>query len=150
MGIYILNTAAIMGAIPPDTLRGLTNPNAFIIGQMAGAWWAKMVSLVIFMVCLGTLNSWLLASGQIAVIAARENLFPSFFGKINKYQSPVAGLVITTSLLFLGMVILNFWDVQAQINALITFSTILFIMIYVVAVAALVVVLRREKTPISF
>lgn len=150
MGIYVLNTAAIMGAIPPDILKTLTNPYAFIISQVGGGWWAKMVSFIIFIVCLGTLNSWLLASGQIAVIAARENLFPSFFGRINRYQSPVAGLLITTALLFIGMVMLNFWEVHTQINALITFSTILFIMIYLVAVAALVILLRRQKTHLSF
>jgi APA family basic amino acid/polyamine antiporter len=149
MGIYILNTAAIMGAIPPDLLVTLANPYAFIVTELGGQWWAKIVSVLIFIVCLGTLNSWLLASGQIAVIAAKENLFPSFFGKINKYQSPVAGLVITTLLLFLGMVFLNFWEVHKQINALITFSTILFIIIYLIAVFALVKLMWRQKKSFS-
>jgi APA family basic amino acid/polyamine antiporter len=51
--------------------------------------------------CFGTLNGWTLLQGQIPLAAAQDNLFPERFARLSPSGTPVFGLVITSILVTL-------------------------------------------------
>jgi APA family basic amino acid/polyamine antiporter len=99
--------------------------------------------------CFGSLNSWLLASGQVALSAANSGLFPSFFNQINGKSSPVMGIQITTFCLMLCVLLLCNQSFAQPIDALIKLSVTLLIMIYVVVAWALIKFIRTKKIAYS-
>lgn len=147
--IYVFNTIAVMSTIPPDILKSSTNTYSVLLEIIGGTWSGKIVSLLVVVMCLGTLNSWLLASGQIAMVAAREGLFPVFLGKTNKYQSPGIAVAFTAIALFLCMILLQNKTIHEQLNQLINLSTSIFIMIYMIVAVALVKFIIHKKIPSS-
>jgi APA family basic amino acid/polyamine antiporter len=150
IGVYILNTLAVMSVVPQSQL--LNSPNAYsvLLGIMGGAHWSKMISLLTFVMCAGTLNSWILASGQVAMTASQDGIFPSFFGKKNAQQSPTTAIFLTTMLLLFCVTLLQSRTLQQQINELISLSNTLFFVIYLMVSFSLVKFIRGKKIKGSF
>lgn len=104
--LYIFGYIAIIGMIPFPQLMHSTAPYAdaigLVLGNAASVWVAGLAAIS----CLGALTGWILLQGQIPLIAARDNLFPSIFLRENKQKVPVAGLIIS-SLLMSGLLLLK-------------------------------------------
>ena len=104
---YILGSVAVMGIIPPETLQNSSAPFAdaavVIWGESARNW----VALGIVISTFGALNGWIMMQGQIPMAAAKDNLFPALFGKINKNKMPASGLIFS-SLLISGLMLMNY------------------------------------------
>ncbi len=96
--IYILGTVAVMGAIAPADLAGSNAPYAEAARVMWGSWAGYAVGAGAVVSCFGALNGWLLLQGQIPLAAARDGLFPKMFGRISKYDTPAHGLVFSSVL----------------------------------------------------
>ena len=96
--IYILGTVAVMGTIAPADLAGSNAPYAEAARVMWGSWAGYAVGVGAVVSCFGALNGWLLLQGQIPLAAARDGLFPKVFGRISKYDTPAHGLVFSSVL----------------------------------------------------
>ena len=96
--IYILGTVAVMGTIAPADLAGSNAPYAEAARVMWGSWAGYAVGAGAVVSCFGALNGWLLLQGQIPLAAARDGLFPKVFGRISKYDTPAHGLVFSSVL----------------------------------------------------
>jgi APA family basic amino acid/polyamine antiporter len=96
--IYILGTIAVMGTIAPADLAGSNAPYAEAARVMWGSWAGYAVGAGAVVSCFGALNGWLLLQGQIPLAAARDGLFPKVFGRISKYDTPAHGLVFSSVL----------------------------------------------------
>lgn len=96
--IYILGTVSVMGAIAPADLAGSNAPYAEAARVMWGSWAGYAVGAGAVVSCFGALNGWLLLQGQIPLAAARDGLFPKVFGRISKYDTPAHGLVFSSVL----------------------------------------------------
>jgi APA family basic amino acid/polyamine antiporter len=96
--VYILGTVAVMGVIPSAQLGTSNAPFADAAVKMWGSWAGTFVALGAVVSCFGALNGWLLLQGQIPLAAARDRLFPDFFGKVSKFNTPANGLVFSTAL----------------------------------------------------
>lgn len=138
MGIYLINTAAVMAVVPPSMLQLSANPYGLFLETLGGPICGKAVSFLVMIMCLGTLNSWTLASAQVAMLAAHEGLFPSSFGHVNSKGCPMGGLAYSTLALLIGTLILKNQGLSQQINDFVNLSTTLFIMIYFLCALALV------------
>ena len=96
--IYILATVAIMGTVAPAALAASTAPFA----DAAAFLWGPTARLVMagaaVVACLGALNGWILMQGQIPQAAADDRLFPSRFGRCGANGTPVFGLVVSSAL----------------------------------------------------
>ena len=57
--------------------------------------------------CFGALNGWILLQGQIPLAASIDNLFPKRFANLSKAGTPVFGLVLSSFLISLIMM-MNF------------------------------------------
>ena len=149
MLIYIFNISAIMGVLPPAVLSCSFSPYAdtlhHIIGKNAGIF----ASLLIFIICLGGVNSWIFASSQIAFGAAKEHLFPVFFSKQNKNKSPSYSMITTTVLLVSCIFLLQNHSFKEQLELLVEFSSVAFLMLYFSCTIALLKLLINKKIPSS-
>jgi APA family basic amino acid/polyamine antiporter len=99
--VYILSTVAIMGIIAPTELKSSTAPYADaakIIFGPTGVW---LVTIGAIISCFGALNGWILLQGQVPLAAARDNLFPRIFAQESKNKTPVFGLIFSSMLITL-------------------------------------------------
>lgn len=105
--LYILCTTAVMGIIPAGSLVHSNAPFADAAKLLWGAWAAKLIGAAAIVSCFGALNGWILMSGQFPQAAARDNLFPRLFAGESRRGTPVAGLVFS-SLVGTLLILMNY------------------------------------------
>jgi APA family basic amino acid/polyamine antiporter len=143
MTIYIINTVGIFSTLSKDII--LANPNSYrpLLDHCLGIGWGKIMDATIFIVCVGSLNAWILAGGQVMATGAKHGLFPAVFGTMNRYNSPAIGVKITTGCLLACILFMRNKTINDQIHMIIEFATALYIPIYILSIAALVALIRR-------
>jgi APA family basic amino acid/polyamine antiporter len=105
--VYILGTAAVMGAIPAGALAESTAPFADAAEEIFGSWAGGWVAAGAAISAFGALNGWILLQGQVPMAAARDRLFPRLFGRTSGSNTPVVGLVVS-SVLVTGLMLMNY------------------------------------------
>ncbi|NJN86406.1 MAG: amino acid permease [Leptolyngbyaceae cyanobacterium SL_7_1] len=105
--VYILGTVAVMGILPQTTLVGSGAPFADAARVIGGEWAYYAVGLGAVISCAGALNGWTLLQGQIPMAAAGDRLFPKKFGVLSDRGVPVFGVVISSGLITL-LLMLNY------------------------------------------
>ncbi|MFZ4099583.1 MAG: amino acid permease [Chlamydiia bacterium] len=147
--LYMLNSVGVMGLIPSAQLAASSAPYADAARMMMGTGWDLVIGLMAFLVCVGTLNAWILTSGQIAAGAAQDGLFPAIFQKTNRHGAPLFGLLISS----LGIIPMLLFTLDpslgAQINWVIDISVTTFLFVYGACVVAFLKILSREAGGVS-
>ena len=92
--VYIVCTVGVMSLVPRDALATSTAPFADGARRMFGELGASMVALGAALSCLGALNGWVLAAGQLPVAVAADGLVPARLGRLNRRGTPGAALVV--------------------------------------------------------
>lgn len=132
--VYIFSSTVIMGVVPPETLAHSKAPFADAAQIIFGGNWYLLISLCASIVCLGTLNAWVLTSGQIALGAANDGHLPNWFAEKNSRGAPRWGLIISS----VGMVPVLFATLNSSliehINFIIEVSVTAFLFIYLLSV----------------
>ncbi len=145
-GLYFINSIGIMGALPASVLMNSKAPFADATQAMFGGNWHLIISLIAAIVCIGTLNAWMLASGQIALGVAQDDLMPAFFARTNKQGAPYCALLVSCA----GIVPLLFLtlneNIAQQINTIIDFSVICFLFVYVICCGSLLKLLAKQQS----
>lgn len=132
--VYVMSSFVIMGVMKPEDLSQSKAPFADAASLIFGGNWYLIISIAASIVCLGTLNAWVLTSGQIALGAANDGHLPKFFSIKNKRGAPIIGLIIS-SLSMIPILILTLDpDLIAQVNKIIDVSVTAFLFIYILAV----------------
>lgn len=144
--VYIFSSTVVMGVVPPETLAFSKAPFADVARIVFGGNWHVVISVAASIVCLGTLNSWILTSGQIASGAASDGHFPKFFTVKNVRGAPTWGLIISS----LGMIpvllaTLN-QNLIEQVNLIIDVSVTAFLFIYTLSVFSYMKLFWKKKT----
>ncbi len=133
--VYVLGSVVMLGILG-DGLSTSKAPYADLAGHLFGGNWLSMIAVAAFICCLGSFNGWTMVVSRISQGAAREGLFPHFFGKTDKQGTPVLGLIIsaccTLPLLFLSLQ----ENLLGQFNAIIDISITLILIIYLVCILA--------------
>jgi len=138
--VYILCTISVMGIIPANELQHSITPlsDAAVImwGSNAQYWVSAGVAVAAF----GALNGWILIQGQIPSAIAKDKLFPAVFGKENKRGVPATGIVIS-SILVSVMMVMNYSDsLVDQFKFLILLSTFAVLLPYLLSAAAYIII----------
>ena len=105
--VYILGSIAVMGIIPPETLAVSEAPFADAAVLIFGEYARKWVALGVVISTFGALNGWIMMQGQIPLAAAKDKLFPAFFSKLNRNEIPLGGLVFS-SILISVLMLMNY------------------------------------------
>lgn len=134
MVVYFLGTLVILGALPKATLLNSSAPYADLAGLVFSGNWQITMALAAVICCLGSFNGWTLVVSRIPQTAAKQNLFPKIFAKVNNKGTPYWGLLVssgcTLPLLFLA---LN-QSLIEQFNFIIDVSITLILLIYFLCV----------------
>jgi APA family basic amino acid/polyamine antiporter len=104
---------------------------------MFGGHWHLIISVIAAIICLGTLNAWVLTSGQIILGFAEDGYVTSFFARKNKYDAPQNGLIVSS----LGVVPLLFLtanqSLAEQITTIIDIAVVAFLFVYLICCLSL-------------
>lgn len=148
--LYIINSIGIMGLIPASELISAKAPYADAASLLFGGKWSSVITVIASIICIGTLNAWVLTSGQIALGLAEDGLLPEFFAKKNSNNAPTHGIIVSC----LGIVPLLVFTANdnfaKQITQIIDFSAITFLFVYLICSLAFLKVIFSSKENFSY
>lgn len=146
--LYLINSIGIIGLVPREDLMNSNAPYVDATQIIFGGEWHLFVSLIASVICIGTLNAWVLTSGQIALGLAQDKLLPTLFGTKNKNDSPVWSVVISCVGILPLLIITSNSDLSKQITEIIDFSVIAFLFVYLACSVAFLKLLlvKPERT----
>ena len=148
---YIVTCTFIMGMIPMHELAACASPFAAAGKIILGPWGAYFIAFGALFSLLGGLNAWTLLETQVAMAAAKDNLFPKIFAVKNKHGVPVWGIIITTIIISALLILSSSMNLIEQFEILILSATIMQIIPYLyTAVAEIVYMVRHKKTAAHF
>jgi len=99
--LYILACSTVVLLLPTAQLAQSTAPFADVVRMFWGGNAATLFALFAFIAGFGSLNGWILVQGEMPSTLARAGVFPQFFARQSKYQTPGTALFITSGLLTL-------------------------------------------------
>ena len=129
--IYIFSSIVIMGVVPPQALAQSKAPFADAAQIIFGGNWYIVISIAASIVCLGTLNAWVLTSGQIALGAAYDGHLSKLFTIKNSHGAPKWGLIVSSLGMIPILIVTLNQDLIAQVNLIIDVSVTAFLFVYV-------------------
>ncbi|WP_419892857.1 arginine-ornithine antiporter [Macrococcoides caseolyticum] len=109
--IYMLITILAQGVVEQGKIADLTNPSmAAVMAEIVGPWGASFINIGLIISVLGAWLGWTLLAGEVPYLAAKDNVFPAWFGMENENHAPVNSLLITNILIQLFFLTLIFTD----------------------------------------
>lgn len=143
--VYVLGTVAVMSVVPPGALAQSTAPFADAARAMFGPAAGTMVAIGALISTFGCLNGWILLQGQLPLAAARDGLFPGQFAQVGKNGTPIFGLVVSSVLVTLLMV-LNYTPRLIDLfNFMLLLSTMTTLVPYVFTSLAELALIGRDS-----
>ncbi|WP_215779614.1 MULTISPECIES: putrescine-ornithine antiporter [unclassified Paludibacterium] len=143
--VYILSTFAIMGVVPAKELAASAAPFSTAAQYMFGSWAGSFVSFCAVVACLGSLNGWVLTTGQVSKAAADDGMFPKIFSETNKYGTPFKGMILTGLLMtFLGYMTVS-PDLASQFQIITLLCVFTNVVPYILAVAGIYPIMKENN-----
>jgi APA family basic amino acid/polyamine antiporter len=143
--IYILSATIVMSVIPMHALVKSNAPFADAAHMMLGQWGGLVVAIGAIISAMGTLNGWILMQGQVPLAAARDHLFPKFFAKISKRNTPVVGLIFSSSLMTILLALNCHANLVSQFTLIISLAVLAALIPYIYTSMAVILILIRHK-----
>jgi putrescine:ornithine antiporter len=140
--IYILSTTVIQGIVPNAELAKSTGPFGLAYTHMFSPFVGSIIMALSVLACLGSLLGWQFTIAQTGKAAADERMFPAFFSKVNRVGAPITGMVvlgIVQSVLALSTISPS---LSEQFSALVNLAVVTNVVPYVIALSALMVMMR--------
>ncbi|QWA13262.1 basic amino acid/polyamine antiporter [Sodalis ligni] len=134
LAIYLLVSLLSMGVLEQAALGQLKNPSmAGVLEHIVGAWGAKFVAAGVILSVAGALLAWTLFAAELPYVAAKDGMFPRFFGKTGVHNSPETALWVTNGLIQLFLLLTLFYSAGYQ--ALFSIATAAILPPYVFSAA---------------
>ena len=138
----ILSTFAIMGVIPGKELASSAAPFSTAAQYMFGPWAGSFVSFCAVIACFGSLNGWVLTTGQVSKAAADDGMFPKIFSVTNKYGTPFKGMLLT-GVMMTGLGLMTMSPNLAQQFQIITLLCVFTNLVpYILAISGIYSIMR--------
>jgi basic amino acid/polyamine antiporter, APA family len=104
--VYVLSLTAVFGIVSNHDLQGSTVPFSTAVNHMfGGTFWGYVMAVVVIISGLGALNGWTLVAAEMPRAAAHDGVFPERFERLNRRGSPAFGVIASTALASIAMVI---------------------------------------------
>ncbi len=144
--IYIFNSVAIMGLIPGSELQESRAPYVDVARHIFGGQWHLWISIAASIVCIGTINAWVLTSGQISLGLAEDKMMPKIFSRRNSQKAPYASIIISCLGIIPLLVLTADKNIAGQVAMVIDFSVTSFLFIYMLCSIVNLVLSWRESS----
>ena len=142
---YILCTTAVMGIIPAGSLMHSNAPFADAAQHLWGGWAGSIIAAAAIVSCFGALNGWILMSGQFPQAAARDHLFPKLFARESGRGTPALGLVFSSVIATLVILMNYSRGLVDTFNVLILIATFFTLVPYMLCALAELLLGRDDK-----
>jgi APA family basic amino acid/polyamine antiporter len=146
--IYMFNSVAIMGLIPGQILASSSAPYATAAQYVFGGNWHLWISLAASIVCIGTLNAWILTSGQISLGLAEDKMMPEIFARRSSNGAPYTSIICSCLGIVPLLVLTANKNIAGQVAAVIDFSVTSFLFIYLLCAIVNLVLSWRNRAGI--
>ena len=128
--LYVAVTAVVMGLVPHEQLVDDGAPFVAAFDTMfSGGWISKLVALTAVISGLGALNGWTMVTAEMPYAAAKDGLFLSAFGKVNRHNVPWVGVIVSTIVASLLMA----WSYSGE-TGLRVFTYLVYLSVVTVAI----------------
>lgn len=143
--VYMFSTFVMMGVLPSSLLTHSSAPFADAASVIFGGNWHFFIALAAAIVCIGTLNAWVLTSSQIALGAADDGHLPTLFRVKNKNNVPILGLLISSAGIVPILILTLDVDLISQVNMIIDVSVTAFLLVYLSSVFSYLKLTHEEQ-----
>jgi APA family basic amino acid/polyamine antiporter len=104
--VYMLSLTAVFGILPNTMLQNSTAPFSDAVDAMfGGTAWGKLMAIIVIISGLGALNGWTMICAEMPLAAANDGLFPDQFKRMSSRGVPTFGIIASTALASLAMLI---------------------------------------------
>jgi basic amino acid/polyamine antiporter, APA family len=104
--VYMLSLVAVFGIVSSGDLASANAPFSTAINSMfGGKVWGDVMAAVVIVSGFGALNGWTMITAEMPRAAAKDGLFPKRFGRLSKRGVPAFGIVASTLLASIAMII---------------------------------------------
>ncbi|HYB29374.1 MAG TPA: amino acid permease [Solirubrobacteraceae bacterium] len=104
--VYMLSLTAVFGILPTKTLANSTAPFSDAVNAMfGGAWAGDVMSVLVIISGIGALTGWTMICAEMPLAAAKDGLFPDRFKRMNKAGVPAFGIIASTALASIAMIV---------------------------------------------
>ena len=104
--VYLLSLTVVFGILPSSELAESSAPFSDAVNSMFGGTWAGYVMAIAVIISgFGALNGWTMICAEMPYAAAKDGLFPESFKRISKNGVPAFGIVASTVLASIAMII---------------------------------------------
>ncbi|GAA5122346.1 amino acid permease [Alloalcanivorax gelatiniphagus] len=107
--VYMLSLIAVFGVLPASALALDDNKASYSAAANAiagsGSYAGTLVALAVIVSGIGALNGWTMIVAEMPLAAAKDGLFPSQFGKLSRLGVPAFGIVCSTALASVAVII---------------------------------------------
>lgn len=142
---YLLSYLVISQTLDQELLMNSNAPFADTAGVIWGDSARYFIAAAAVIATVGALNGWLLIQSKIPFAAASDELFPKIFSKTNSNNIPLAGILISSALVSLLM-LLNYSKTLVQaFSFMMKLSTLSVITPYLFSTSVLVLWTYKRK-----
>jgi APA family basic amino acid/polyamine antiporter len=107
--VYLLSMVAVFGIVPTSDLALDANKASYSTAANSiaggGSWAGNLVALAVIVSGIGALNGWTMICAEMPLAAAKDGLFPARFGRLSSRSVPAFGIVSSTVLASIAVVI---------------------------------------------
>jgi APA family basic amino acid/polyamine antiporter len=104
--VYMLSLTVVFGILPTTQLATATAPFSDAVNAMFGGTWAgNLMAIAVIISGFGALNGWTMICAEMPLAAADDGLFPQQFKRISKKGVPAYGIIASTLLASIAMII---------------------------------------------
>ena len=104
--VYMLSLIAVFGIVPTSKLATANAPFSDAANAMFGGTWAgNVLAIAVIISGFGALNGWTMICAEMPLAAANDGLFPERFKRMSKNGVPAFGIVASTVLASVAMII---------------------------------------------
>lgn len=109
--IYMMITILSQGIMIQNQISELSNPSmAEVMGHVVGKWGAAVINIGLIISVMGAWLGWSLLAAEVPYLAAKDDIFPAWFGKDNDNHAPVNSMLMTSLIVQLFFFTLLFTD----------------------------------------
>jgi APA family basic amino acid/polyamine antiporter len=104
--VYMLSLVAVFGILSTTQLADTTAPFSTAVNVMfGGEFWGNAMAVIVIVSGIGALNGWTMICAEMPLAAANDGLFPSRFKHLSKNGVPAFGIIASTALASVAMMI---------------------------------------------
>jgi APA family basic amino acid/polyamine antiporter len=104
--VYLVSLTVIFGILPNPLLQSSSAPFSDAVNAMFGGTWAgNVMAIAVIISGFGALTGWTMICAEMPRAAANDGVFPEQFKRLSRTGVPVFGIVASTLLASIAMII---------------------------------------------